>query len=219
VKTVKKKAENKPATNVAEKNAEQPAPITPRFQWTNNGNRVLVVKCVGTDGSAYGGFKHPTKVGDHVTAPDWDPKPECGNGIHGWAWGFELGEGMEPEYRDALWLVYAVDPALIIDISGKCKFQTGELVYSGNWVGAIVMTLDGRRAWSEHAARGSAAATGWRGSAAATGWRGSAAATGERFGTSSTARESSSNPPIRPISSTDSAQADGTQAMPLFENL
>ena len=42
-----------------------------------------ILKTVKADGSAYGGFVWPIEVGAEVVAPDWDPTPDCGGGLHG----------------------------------------------------------------------------------------------------------------------------------------
>ena len=43
----------------------------------------LFLRTVSADGSSYGGFKWPLKVGARVTCPDWNERPECGGGLHG----------------------------------------------------------------------------------------------------------------------------------------
>ena len=55
-------------------------------QWTNGTDHVLVLRYLNSDATSYGGFQNPVEPGSVVTAPDWDPEPECGNGLHGWAW-------------------------------------------------------------------------------------------------------------------------------------
>src|SRR3972149_9111364 len=45
------------------------------------------------NGTADGGFKWQP-IGEWTTAPDWDPTPECGNGLHGQGpggWGYSQG--------------------------------------------------------------------------------------------------------------------------------
>jgi len=80
----------------------------PSHQWTNGGTEVLVLRFVNRDGKSYGDFQHPMKVGEVVTAPDWNTKPDCGGGIHGWPWGLSMGEGKDSEWS-ALWQVYRLD--------------------------------------------------------------------------------------------------------------
>ena len=42
----------------------------------------LVLRMCKSDGSSSNGFFYG-QVGDRVVCPDWDPIPECGNGLHG----------------------------------------------------------------------------------------------------------------------------------------
>ena len=46
---------------------------------------VLILRVCRKDGSSSRGFKWPTE--GVVEAPDWDPRAECGRGLHGWLWG------------------------------------------------------------------------------------------------------------------------------------
>lgn len=172
--------------------------ITPSHKWTNGGDEVLVVRFCGKDGSSSSHrllngesketdtpFIHPLEVGKTVTAEDWDARPVCGGGIHGWAWGFCVGEGEEADWQ-ATWLVYGVKPCDIVAVEGKVKFHTGILRYVGDWHGAMRFVSDGRIAWIIQAASGAASATGESGAASATGDRGAASATGERGAASAT---------------------------------
>jgi hypothetical protein len=45
--------------------------------------RMLFLKTVDADFKAHGGFQWPREVGGIVEAPDWNPAPECGGGLHG----------------------------------------------------------------------------------------------------------------------------------------
>jgi len=165
----------------------------PRHQWTADGNEVLVVRFCGRDGYVSGSradgtiyeYRYPMEVGAEIEAPDWDSAPVCGGGFHGWAWGFDLGGGKDPDYS-ALWQVYAVALGDIVLVEDKVKFRRGRLAYSGDWFGALSAVLPGQLAWVEHAARGAASATGESGAASATGWGGAASATGESGAASAT---------------------------------
>ena len=159
--------------------------ITPRHLWTNGGDSVLLLKCVLKDGTSYRGFQWPLTVGATVEAPDWNPVAECGSGLHGWPWGFSLGDGKDPDWS-GVWLVFAADPATVVDLGGKVKVPRGVIRYVGDWVGATAFVLSGQMAWVEHAASGAASATGWRGAASATGESGAASATGESGAASAT---------------------------------
>ena len=46
---------------------------------------ILVLRTVGPDRISKKGFKWPKR--GPVKCPDWDPKPECGHGLHGLAKG------------------------------------------------------------------------------------------------------------------------------------
>jgi len=65
-----------------------------------------------------------------VEAPDWDPQPACGRGLHGWL----NGQGdytcqSFTEIDGAKWLILEVDN--FIDLVGKVKFQSCTVVHCG----------------------------------------------------------------------------------------
>jgi hypothetical protein len=160
--------------------------ITPRHEWTHDGTEVLCVRFVGQHGASYNGFRWPLTVGAEAIAPDWDPTPQCGGGLHGWPWGFSLGDGKEPDWS-ATWLVFGADMADVVCIDGgKVKVRRAVVRHVGDWVSATAFVLVGQMAWVHHAARGAASATGESGAASATGGRGAASATGERGAASAT---------------------------------
>jgi hypothetical protein len=92
-------------------------------------NKVLVIKTVSQDMTARKGFKYPKK--GLVKAPDWDPIPVCGKGLHGLLWG--TGDysllNWDP---DAKWLALEADPTTLVDLKGKVKFPEGEVVCCGD---------------------------------------------------------------------------------------
>jgi hypothetical protein len=103
---------------------------------------VLILRKCKKDGSARNGFVYG-KTGDTVTAPDWDPKPECGNGLHG----LKQGNGDWNLLEGDDWLVIEADEKDIVDIDNeKCKFRTGKILYRGDKEGlhqyASVMATD-----------------------------------------------------------------------------
>ena len=188
---------SKPKKTVKKK--QKKSAITPVYQWTNGGDKVLIVKCLGPGGKVFGGFPWPRS--GHVETPaahdpawgekpskwrdGWHPDKKCGGGLHGWPWGIGLGSGKEPDYAQD-WVVFASAPSDVVAIEEseskselKVKARCGEVVYCGNWWGALDLIGPGRTNWIQHAARGAASATGWRGAASATGWSGAASATGE----------------------------------------
>ena len=94
---------------------------------------VYVLRTCASDMTSHGGFKWPES--GPVEAPDWDPKPECGNGLHGLLWG--EGHGALLDWSpSARWLVIKVPGSDIVDLDGKVKFPRGEVVFCGDRKGA-----------------------------------------------------------------------------------
>ena len=167
---------------------EQQTAIVPACKWTHDGDRVLILKCINADGTSYNGFQWPES--GSVMAPDWNDRPECGGGLHGWPWGLAMGDGREPDYRDSRWLVLAALPRDVVDISGKCKSRLVEVICNEvghrGYINALAKILPGQLSWVIQAASGVASATGGRGVASATGGSGVASATGGRGAASAT---------------------------------
>ena len=81
---------------------------------------MLFLRTTDADAKSYGGFQWPREVGAVVEAPDWNPKPECGNGLHGLLDG--LGESSHLSFNPgAIWWIVDADDAVYLD--GKWKFQ------------------------------------------------------------------------------------------------
>jgi len=91
--------------------------------------KVLVLRTCRADMSSSFGFVWPES--GYVEAPDWKPTDECGNGLHGWLWGEGSG-GLGNWEHDAKWLVVKVDADRVIDLEGKVKFPSGEVVFCGS---------------------------------------------------------------------------------------
>jgi len=149
--------------------------MTERHQWINRDGEVLIVKFVGRDGSSYSGpgrngkqidLKWPLEVGASVEAPDWVPDGECGGGLHGWPWGFGLGDGKDPDWTSK-WLVFGAVPGDVVAIEGKCKARKGIIRHVGTWDSALAFVLEGQMAWIYAHAEGTA--TGFHGASSATG--------------------------------------------------
>ena len=88
----------------------------------------LFLRTTDAQGRAYGGFQWPLEVGATVTAPDWKPTAECGNGLHGLLNG--LGDSSHLSfYSDAIWWI--VEAADAIDLQGKHKFKTCKVIAFG----------------------------------------------------------------------------------------
>ena len=86
----------------------------------------LILRKCYRDGSSRNGFKYG-KVGERVTCPDWHPKSECGNGLHG----LKEGNGDWNLLDGDDWLIIDADD-LVVDIDEqKCKFNTGVILFRG----------------------------------------------------------------------------------------
>ena len=101
---------------------------------------VLVLRTCNADGTSHKGFQWPLEVGKQVTAPDWDPVPKCGHGLHGLLWG--EGDGSLLNWKsDARWLVLSVDSESIVDLKDKVKFPSCTVVHIGDQLSATQYIL------------------------------------------------------------------------------
>ena len=175
--TKAKKTAKKPA---AKKPRKPPAPKHPPIhQWTHDGNKVLLVKCVNKDGTSHGDFQWPDS--GPVESSNWDGKPTCdGGGLFGWPWGLHLGIGKRPDFTGK-WIVFAADPSEIIgeiESEPKAKCKKAEVVFAGSWTDALKFTRAGRIAWTIRNAAGKNSTSGNYSSAATSGDSSSAATSG-----------------------------------------
>ena len=144
-------------------------------QFVDESGRVLGLKVLGRDRRTYGGFLWPES--GVVECPDWSPVAECGNGLHFWPLGLSVGDGATPEYSQP-WIVVACKPEGVIDLGGKAKAKTVEVILSGSYLECMLRVLPIQIRWTQQS--GAASATGESGAASATGWSGAASATGGR---------------------------------------
>jgi len=119
--------------------------------------------------SAHSGFIWPEQ--GPVSAPDWRAEARCGNGLHGLLWGQGSGDLLNWS-EDAKWLVVEVPADSVVELDGKVKFPSGEVVYCGNREGAtqlIAAKHDGPIVGltAQSNARTSTIAVGYRGTATA----------------------------------------------------
>jgi len=101
---------------------------------------MLLLKTVKPDGIPYNsaaaatGFRWPLTVGVHVKAETWDPRPICGNGLHGLPWGVGRADCLSAE-ADAVWIVFeALDESVVAvpeDGGGKSKCAEADIRYIG----------------------------------------------------------------------------------------
>jgi len=93
---------------------------------------VLVLRTCSADmrseHQAANGFQWPES--GPVSAPDWLPTTECGNGLHGLLWG-ECDSGLLNHTASAKALVVKVAASDIIQLQGKVKFPRGHVVFCG----------------------------------------------------------------------------------------
>jgi len=105
-------------------------------------SKVLVLKTVNEDMTTFGNFLWKEK--GVVKAPDWNPRLECGGGLHGYLWGEGSGVFIRLE-PDAKWLVLSVEESDIVDLEGCCvKFPKCSVVYCGDRIGATEKILKKR---------------------------------------------------------------------------
>ena len=91
----------------------------------------LILRTCAKDGTSHNGFRWPLTAGAIVEAPDWDHKPECGNGLHGAL----RGEGNGDLFAwapDAVWMVVEANDAWIVDLGGKVKFPACVIRHVGD---------------------------------------------------------------------------------------
>ncbi len=120
-----------------------------------------VLKTVDKDSLAYGGFEWPKK--GVVKASDWAPTETCGNGLHGYLEG--EGDAQSINWaNDAHWLVLRVLSSSIVNLDGKVKFPSCEVVFCGNRLGATTFL---QRKCPSKAIIGAFATAGDRGTATA----------------------------------------------------
>ncbi len=100
---------------------------------------VLVLRTCKADMTSHNRFLWPES--GPISCPDWNPKPICGGGLHGFLWGEGAGE-LADWSVDAKWLVVAVPAATIVSLEGKVKFPAGDVVYCGDRLTATAYLAD-----------------------------------------------------------------------------
>src|SRR5881394_1563273 len=108
--------------------------------FTHTGSEVLILRRVGKDRKAHGGFMYPAGVGATVEPESWEPSAECGNGLHGWPWAFGIGEGQDFNLIDDIWLVLGAKPEDVVgelNRGMKCKCHHATIRFEGSFSGAL----------------------------------------------------------------------------------
>lgn len=67
-----------------------------------------------------------------IAAPDWNPRPSCGKGLHGVDMGCQDYLNADTSPDRYLWLVIEVDDDDFINLTNKCKFKQGEVLFCGS---------------------------------------------------------------------------------------
>ena len=88
----------------------------------------LVLRCCRHDFTSRDGFRWKKK--GTVTAPDWEHRPYCGQGLHGWKHG-EGDHSVWEHYESDVWMVLAVKTKSIVELDGKVKFPTCRVLFTG----------------------------------------------------------------------------------------
>ena len=105
--------------------------------------RVYALRTCKADMTAHGGFQWPDS--GRCEAPDWSPRAECGNGLHGLLSG--EGDGGYLDWSpDAKWLVCDITEAheagLVVEIGAKIKFPYCKVVHVGDQRSATQFLVD-----------------------------------------------------------------------------
>jgi hypothetical protein len=95
---------------------------------------VLILRTCRADGTSYNNFQWPAS--GPVEAPDFDPEPHCGGGLHGLLWG-EGKVGLLDLSPGAQWKVFRAHVSDVVQLTDKCKARRGVVEYSGDREGAI----------------------------------------------------------------------------------
>lgn len=100
----------------------------------------LILRNCDAGGKSRKGFQWDTTIGGTTKATDWNPTPECGQGLHGWLWG--EGNASVSSYNDSpIWLVCEIKEYVTIG-SDKVKFPLAKTLFVGNMATAAQWLYD-----------------------------------------------------------------------------
>jgi hypothetical protein len=208
-------------------------PVVKPHQWTDDGDRVLILRRLNTNGVSHGGFAQwgkPEELNNVVRPMNWNPEAACGDGLHGWPWGMGLGEGQDYSLRDNRWLIIAAKPE---DVTGelggglKCKCREVVKIFDGTFAGAWALINGGRHRLIEAMAAGNgniasgtssaASSSGYSSAASSSGYRSAASSSGDRSaasssGTSSAASSSGDSSAASSSGTSSAASSSGTSS-------
>jgi hypothetical protein len=115
-------------------------------QYANEDGEVLILRRIPKSRVTRNGFTWPVGAGLTVECPDWDLSPKCGHGLHGWPWGFGLGDGCDYDIIGDIWLVIGCKPEDVVgelDGGAKCKFRCGVIRLEGSFGDAMAKVQGG----------------------------------------------------------------------------
>lgn len=93
--------------------------------------RVLLLRSCRADFTAHGGYRWPNEVGAECRPERWDPRPVCGDGLHGFLHG-EGDAGLADWSETAQWLVFSAATAdMVVIDSCKAKVAVARIEYVG----------------------------------------------------------------------------------------
>jgi hypothetical protein len=87
----------------------------------------IILRTCNADMTSRNGFKWPRS--GYVAAPDWNPEPKCGGGLHGFLRG-EGDGGLADWSSDAVWLVAEIET--YVDLVDKVKFPAAHVIFAGS---------------------------------------------------------------------------------------
>ena len=99
----------------------------PTIEELKTRHKAYMLRTCNADMTSHGGFQWPTF--GTVECPDWKPKAECGNGLHGLLWGAGSANYLSWD-PDAKWMVVGIDEW--VDIDGKIKAPRADVVHVGD---------------------------------------------------------------------------------------
>jgi hypothetical protein len=98
-----------------------------------------VIRTCQSDFTSRNGFRWPAS--GEVVCPNFEATEQFGSGLHGFLNGCGLGDTAK-WYNDAQWLLVAVPTDTLIDLEGKVKFPSGEVVFSSQDRLAVIAELE-----------------------------------------------------------------------------
>jgi len=102
-------------------------------------DKSLILRTCNADLTSHNGFQWPES--GLAEAPDWNPEPICGYGLHGLLWGEGDADHLNLD-SDAKWLVVEVETSTLVDLNGKVKFPRGNVVHCGTKESATVYLVE-----------------------------------------------------------------------------